>query len=420
MISETPAGTPESPPATENLSLEVKITQIGRQLSSSLTAVLDAVPGAPHGPQKLSEALGVDKVLASRVLKAARHRDPVAVAHLVPGPEPMRRLLRAAGRGPTPKSLIDAAKTAVDEFEHLIRQEAGDRSALDAIISAWLPEAREQFELRRKQAAFRAMSQLKGAQAEVNLATVLLHPSDDGTSIDIIWIMGLLGLQRLRPDVGIKFTSRRMAEVGAGGPRRPVTLEGEAIDGLDGVKLDRFCDAPPAELEVHRVGDVNHYTLANIGFGPRSRVDLVMAEVNLAEMPRFVKAGSGRKGNVFAEIATPSKSLLFDVFVHEQIYPGSSPALLLYDTALEGVASVNDRTRDIDRLDMMESVQSLGQGVVRHRVAEIPQYVSMVRHVFEKMGWNDQTFRGYRCRIDYPLYGSQVVMAFDPPAVDSA
>ena len=77
-------------------SLEERVVVVGRQLRETLTAVLEAIPGAPDRPQELAATLGIDKVLSSRFLKAARHRDPMAVAHLAPGPEPMRRLLRAA------------------------------------------------------------------------------------------------------------------------------------------------------------------------------------------------------------------------------------------------------------------------------------------------------------------------------------
>ncbi|MHC4420815.1 MAG: hypothetical protein ACYS1E_09495 [Planctomycetota bacterium] len=415
MTPETPTDTDRkgSAPGRSSISIETRIVDVGRTLGSTLNAVVEAVPGAPHGPQQLAQTLGVDKVLTSRVLKAARHRDPLAVAHLVPGPEPLRRLLRSARKQNAPDHLVEAAMDAVADFERLIRQEAGDRSALDAIICAWLPAAREQFELRRKQAAYRAMSELKGCRVDVNLATVILNASPDGENIDIVWLMGLLGLHRLRPRTTLKLATRRMAEQEK--PRRPATLEGEPIEGMQGVRLDRFCDAPPAPLRVHRVGDVTHYTLAGDGFGPRSAVDLVIAEVNLAEMPRYVPRDRKRKGHVFAEISTPAKVLLFDVLVHEDVYPGSEPALLIYDTVLDGVANVNDRTRDADRLDLLESVNSLGRGIATIRVAEIPNYVELVRHVFDRMGWNDRQFRGYRCRIDYPIYGSQVAMAFDPP-----
>ena len=393
--------------------LEERISSVGRDLSEGMTGVIDAIPGGPHGPQSLARALEVDKVLTSRLLKATRAMDPMAIVHHVPGPDPLRRFLRsAAGKGVS-QDLVTVATEAVDEFEQLIRQEAGDRSSLDAIISAWLPEVRRDFELRRKQAAFRAMSQLKGSMVETNLATVLLHPSSDGTHIDIVWIIGLLGLTRLRPGVSVKMATRRMAQEDS--PRAPVSLGGKLIRGVEDARLDEFCAAPPAELEVDRVGEVLHYTLAGRDFGPRSAVDIVLVEVNMSEMARYVPAELGRKGNVFAEISSPAKGLVFDVLVHKDVYPGEDPQLLIYDTAFDGVADINDPTRDVDRMDMIESVQLLGRGTAKWRNTRVASYVEMLREVYSRLGWDDSEFRGFRCAIDYPVYGSQVAMAFKPP-----
>jgi hypothetical protein len=35
-------------------------------------------------------------------------------------------------------------------------------------------------------------------------------------------------------------------------------------------------------------------------------------------------------------------------------------------------------------------------------------------HTFASLGWDAAKFRGYRCRIEYPIYGSQVTMVFEP------
>src|SRR5690606_22699708 len=123
------------------------------------------------------------------------------------------------------------------------------------------------------------------------------------------------------------------------------------------------------------------------GFGPGAAVDVVFAEANLAELPRFVPAGSGRKAYFFAEATTPSKVLQFDVFVHESLYPGPEPSLRLYDTAFEGVASVNDRSRDIDRMDMLEAIEPLGRAWARWRSGDVPRYAELVRHVLDAMDW---------------------------------
>lgn len=409
-MSKPPAGILE--PDQQATASETDLVEVGRALGQRLGRLLDGVPGGPYGPMELARMLGIDKVLASRVLKTARNRDPMAVMFHTPGPDPLRRVLRAASRKQVDPQLVVDLESAIEQFDVLIRRQGGDRSALDSIVTAWLPEARVEYELRRKQAAFKAMSQLKGAMAQTSLATVMLNPSSDGQHLDVVWISGMLGLQRLRPGAGVKFATRRFD---GDTPRKPTSLDGVPVDGLEGVRLDEFCSDPRPQLAAQQVGDVVHYTLAGEAFGPQSTVDLVFAEVNLLEMPRYVPRGSNRKGYVFAEVSTPAKTLHFDVVVHTDVYPGSEPELIIYDTVLDGVANVNDPRRDIDRLDLAESVQSLGTGTAKFRTADVPHYSDLLQLVCRKLNWNGEQFRGYRCRIDYPIYGSQVAMAFVPP-----
>jgi len=187
------------------------------------------------------------------------------------------------------------------------------------------------------------------------------------------------------------------------------------VETMDDLRLDEFCDAPPAPMLVHREGDVVHYLLDGDEFGPHSAVDLVYAEVNLNEIPRFVPRDSHRKGYVFAEINTPARRLLFDVLVHDDVYPATAPELVIYDTSFDGVASANDRSRDIDRFDLAETIQTLGKGTSLLRTSAVPKYVDLLQHIFSSMNWNQSAFRTYRCDIEYPIYGSQVVVMFDAP-----
>src|SRR5262245_14642128 len=160
-------------------SLELRINRIGETLRARLARILEQVPGADAGPQRLAAELKLDKVLASRLLKAVRSADAMSVIHRAPGPEPLRRVIRASVRHGVKAGDISAAQQAVDEFEELIRADVGDRSSLEAILSSWVPEARRAFELRRKQATFRAISQLKGMQADVFSETAIFWPSSD-------------------------------------------------------------------------------------------------------------------------------------------------------------------------------------------------------------------------------------------------
>lgn len=396
--------------------LEPLARGVGARLLESLGALLAAIPGHPHRPQALATRLGVDKVLTSRLLKALRGGDPIEVLAHAPGPDPLRRVLRSARRVGVGAVELDAARDAIDAFEGLIRDELGDRSALATMVAAWLPAAREEFELRRKQAAYKAISQLKGVTANLDASAVVLHPGASGDRLDVLWCMGLFGLRRLRPDARVKFATRRLGtqELNAG-PRRPMNLAGIPVDGIDRTRLDAYCSQPTVPLVAHRYGDVVHYTLGGESFGPGSGVDLVFAELNLDEMSCPKPPDPPRSGFVFAEVGTPSRSLSFDVFVHEDVYGGIEPELVLHDTAIGGVADPFDPARDIDRLEMIESLDFLGRGLERCSLPEAPKHRRMLEEVFAARNWDPREFRAYRVRIEYPIYGSQVTVAFAVP-----
>jgi hypothetical protein len=392
--------------------LKVRIATVGSRLAQALQSVLDAVPGAPRGPAAIARTIGVDKVLASRAFKAARSHEPLAVAYLAPGPEPLRKLLRAARKGAVAPGLIAEGEEAVREFEALICQEAGDRSALDTMISGWLLEARSVFDLRRKQSAFRAMSQLLGAASESTLSVVMLHPSTDGENLDLVCLVGFYGLQRLRAGSAVKFSTRRLPT--GERPRVPCTLSGKPIEGVDGLRLDEFSSKPPAELNVSRVAQVVHYALAGDRLGPRSATDLVFAEVNRAELRHHLPEQPQRLRHVSSDVTVPTKLLIFDALLHEDVYAAADPELFIYDTSFDGAADVNDPARDIDRLDVYERIQYLGTGTSKFRMTEVRRYGELLGHVFSSLGWEGGRFRGYRCRVEYPIYGTQVTMAFRP------
>lgn len=415
MTDQTPI--PTATPDRPLESIEVRITQTGDALLRGMSRVIERVPGSEAGPQKLAGQLGVDKVLASRLLKALRSSDPMAMVHRTPGPEPLRRVLAASAKWGVPADLLAEAHAAVDGYEDLIRTDIGDRSALEAILSAWVPEARREFELRRKQAAYRAMSQLKGVEAEVYAEAAIFWPSDDHAHIDIVWIKAVIGLHRLRPGVPVHFTSQRRVEGREG--RRPTTLHGEAVDTVQGAVVAEFSTNPVPRLKTQIAGEATHYLLDEPGFGAGSAVNLVTCEVNRAEIPRYLPTSRNRRAWASSDINIPTRTSQFDLLIHEGLFPGESPDLRVYDTTIRGQADVNDPTRDIDRFDLLETVDALGLGSHRFGSSVVPQYRALLAHVCDTLGFDGQRLRGHRVVSEYPIYGSQFALTLrttEPPA----
>ena len=100
---------------------------------------------------------------------------------------------------------------------------------------------------------------------------------------------------------------------------------------------------------------------------------------------------------------------------HEDAYPNWEPNVRVLELGPLGYADVNDESRDVDVLDVVETVQPLGSGIERFRCEQIPRYCELLQYVCDRCGWDPQRFRGYRCQVDYPIVGSQLQFAFPVP-----
>ena len=66
----------------------------------------------------------------------------------------------------------------------------------------------------------------------------------------------------------------------------------------------------------------------------------------------------------------------------------------------------------IDQLDLLESIDNLGEGLSRFGSSLVPNYRKMIEEVCTTLNFDASTLRGYRCAADYPIYGSQTAMIF--------
>lgn len=397
-------------PQGASATLETRLRAVGDELGGALRAILGALPGFPHRPGQLSQELGVNRAVASKMLGATKKRDPLEILHLIPGPEPLRKVVRSAKEKGVEAKLVQAAESAISNFDLLIRREAGNRAALDALISSSLPGARERFEMASKYSVFKGLAQLKGVQAEHWLGTAILAPSEeDPAQLNLTWLNGAVAMQRLRPGVTVRFSYRH-----GGGKDGQVDEDGE-LPSLGVLPLQQFCINPAAKLESRSIGETIHYTLPHDLVGPQELVDMFVVDHHPGSVRRLSRGPKGRRTSLFVEPAMPVAHLTFDTILHKDVFPGRAPDLLVYDTGYDGIANVNDPGRDMDRVSLKESVQILGRDMGQYQATGIPTYGSMLLHLCDRFGWDPADFRGYRTEIAYPVYGWQVCLAFEPP-----
>lgn len=369
---------------------------------------MDAIPGCPPRPQEFSRLLGVNKDIASRLYSALRNQDPLAAVNRLPGSTAMRHVLEAARTHGAKEAAIRDAEAAIRKFDHFVHERFDDRAGLDAAISASLPGARRKLEATSKQTMYRGACGLKGVTSDVMLITFFAFPSaDDSNLCDTAVVNGFVGLRRVRPGAALQFSSLLLE---SSHPRLNIA----SADSTSPL-LEAFCDPPQPPLIRRNDGKVVNYQLEDRGVGPKSAVNLFTAEFYPQNHPRYRIPSKPGKRWFFGGVDHPTKLLVLDVLMHEDMWPSSEPELRLYDTIIYGNADPNDPRRDKDRLDLAESIASLGRGAERFRCEEVPRYPELLASMLERMGQDGRRFRGYRCRIAYPFYGSQACMLFTPP-----
>lgn len=395
-------------------SLEARIKLAGKNLCSAIQELTEQVPASATSTQDFARALKIHRTLASRVLNAIRTDDPLAAISRMPRSEGLRILLQAA-KPTVSRHAIQRAEEALREFELIVRTELGGWDGFDAALTEWLPDARARFELSSKQLAFKGMANLLGMRADVQLDTAIYYPDASGEKCDIALIEGLVNLRRLRPSVRVPIA------VHTPDPNtpRPLQFTLETVPASEATNhyplLEQFCSSPCPRLEAIRTGEMTNYVLAGKEIGANSAVDVFAASVVRGGRPMHRRPGDPPVRPMWsAGVNLPAKTLLMNILVHEDVWPGNQPELFVYDMHVRGIASPDDPTREFDRMDIVETIQSLGKGAARFRATELGSHVEIVQHVCARLGWDSRRLRGYRVRVQYPLLTAQHCIAFSP------
>lgn len=385
--------------------LRLRARELGVRLAEAFRRLCGEVPGAPLAPVSFARQLAISRVTVGRLLSAIAKSNPYEVLEQLPGPESLRAIARATRRLGVSRALVEDATAAADSFGELIRTEFGTRGAFNAAISAQRPELKRRFEHASRYQVHMGMRQILGAAADTWLTSMLFAPSrEDAEWLSVTSLHGALGLRRLRPDVHVHFTA---------GP--PPQLA-ERVSGVSRIAIDlrEFCEHEPAPLETHEAGGQLVYRLANDRLGRRATVDMIGIDHNARGSPRYATPQRPRGGLVvFPDV--PVKMLICDALLHDDVFPGATPELIVYNTNARGPANPADRRRDIDRIETPESVHHLGKLEDRFALPEMPRYEEMIERVCGTIGHSASSFRLFRLRIAYPVHGFQVVVAFDAP-----
>lgn len=404
------------PPSDADQALRRRTEAIGAELQAALLAVLATIESAGARDQKAYQAfLQIGQSAVSRLLSAVRAGDPLTTLVAIPGKVVLGQVLQGAARSGIDAACLARAAQAVQAFDAFVDHEFGDRAALDVVLSEWVLESQAAFDLRHRTIAFKSAAALRGVQADLVLSVGMVYPSaaspdrHDGVGID-----ALLGCRRLKPSGLLRLNFSSMAK----DPTRysPQSLSGGDITDPTDLLVPDFSTVQAPQISSVRQGQLIQTSVADLPLGRTQGRGHDMVHAHFYQGMHRARRGEGRPtSGMAAHAEPPTECCVIDALLHDDVWPGIHPEVRIFDTVIRGLAHPDDPTRVGDRLDTVETVQHLGRGPDAFRLPEFNAYPDLIRHVCQSRGWDASKLRGYRIKVRYPTYGSQIGLAFQLP-----
>lgn len=371
----------------------------------------------------LQRALAIPGTLAWQVFRVAHSRNLIAAADTVPGMKAIRRLVRAAEQqGVSPQSVAELTRSAA-RFEDLVQDVAGSRRTFNSLLTGLNREPDWKDELHYRRAAFEANSHIWGTQVGTKLVTLVFHPSS-AERADMLAISGAIDVCRIRGDAPIELCStaahsdslRDMRSEAIVSMGHPLTSNDITAPGC--TLLTEFGTQPLPKVH-SRVNDRGHLVveLETEDVGQRHAVTAFVAELYRPDVPRYREEEEPALG-ASVLIKAPIRTLIVDLIIAAGTHGPTLPAPRGYAVANpRGEPILFGGVLDKHQKRILEhcSVVHLGQGPCVLDTADVPRYSQMFREVCRQLGWNPALFHAFRCRVEYAIMPSSVVVGYDLP-----
>jgi hypothetical protein len=114
---------------------------------------------------------------------------------------------------------------------------------------------------------------------------------------------------------------------------------------------------------------------------------------------------------VWALVNFPSRHLLLDVYLHPDLARRSVASLDAHLWGPDFAEQVGNRWRT--RFSETPPLQLLGKGVRRRGPEVFPRLPELTQQLFERAGIEPDTYTGFRCDVEYPLWRAGYCITFE-------
>ncbi len=385
-----------------------RIEEAGARLRPPLQALVESLAGEPARPKGLMRAVGLDKTLAGRLIRAVGTRSNLEFVHCAPSPAGFRILIdRAAGEAPD--ELLEEMRRATEEYDRFLASTPGGRDAIEAMIAESSAAVQERAVHTAKRSSFKSMSYLLGHYCEALASSIFIVPSSEEGFVDAVEVCCRVGMHRLRP-------SRTLSVFGvvngqSSGPRI------ESIVGTDDVTdfVVASQSTDPSLLTVVREESMTMLVLkGDPGAVAPSRLSTALRIRRLRSM-ELAPGPNNVRGYV---LTIPSRVLVRDLFIAQGLFPEVVPSVQFVQSTPGGFT--NQRPvgpcPDYLRLDIDPGIEQLTSDDRRYEISKFEGYRDLVLGSLQRAGLADTKFRGWRCSVTYPIPFAEMVWTLDAPA----
>lgn len=374
------------------------------QCANRLRDALDEVLPEPRRPVDLTRELGLDKTLASRVVKFAIAAEPVLCAIEGPGPAGLRQVSAALQqRGVDPANLVSLAK-AINAYEIALAAFPSGRAGIQAALADRVHVDHEHLRRTARLSLFKSMTVLMGCQLDAAYHVYALTPSAHHPDrIDSVYIEQRAGFRRLRDGISRAIVCGVPATHGPDrGHTTNFTLNQQPL-GTDPTTalVPEFCSP---ELPPMHVARRDTATLLAVDPGqPAQGAALTLATglVFRGNIPRWATE-QRPYDSLGVTMRKPVSALLFDLLIHRQLAIGTPIATL---NVAGGPPTASPQADDFDAIDQPLEVMSMGAGVDRLGSKWVPMARRIAARAVETTGIDASEFFAYRVAIEYPIPG---------------
>ncbi len=384
------------------------------RLQTACVATLEAIPNPITRATDLARELQIENKLGWQIYRVVQATNPLAAAAHVPSTTSLRAVLKTLERRNFPDSVTKKFARATDDFDELVTTHAGSRDVFNTMISSLVATKNtDSINLQHRRAAFRANRHIWGVQAKTQIKMFFLHPSDDQENVDLATVGGHVDLLRLRHDAPLIISSSRLAsDDNADIQTSRLPLDPRGVNELGIGLLPDFCSEPNLQFKaMQRESGSVIAELVSRDVGNTGAVTYLAGWIARQVAPRW-RCENNEKIIFNSMLRIPCEWQILGLLLHRDIGDHESICNAIYSGYQDELPFPSDLRRLEDLFPAHELKMHTCRGSLVASSPQVPRLAEIVQNVFDRLGWDADTFSEYRTCISYPVVPSTLQTQF--------